>query len=167
VKLRIYLDHNMVSALVKQDMPTEEQDALMAICRAQTDGKCVVLTSKAAQHELEKYRSTDWKPRIEVAYHLLQKVAYIEAQKLLGIHSYGDQHTWINAPMIEDNPEWVKIRGLGLSGGDAEHVLNAIGRCDVLLTYDNDLLHRAQEIQKHHGLRVLKPSQLSTETGWS
>jgi predicted nucleic acid-binding protein len=70
--------------------------------------------------------------------------------------------------MIEDNPEWVKIRGLGLSGDDAEHVLNAMGRCgDVLLTYDNDLLNRAQEIQQHCGLRVVKPSELCAETGWS
>jgi hypothetical protein len=64
MKLSIYLDHNMVSALVKRDMPTEEQDALMAICRAQTDGECVILTSKAAQHELERYRSK----RVEASY---------------------------------------------------------------------------------------------------
>jgi hypothetical protein len=108
----------------------------------------------------------EWKPRIEVVYYLLQKVEYVEAQKLLEIHSYGDQRTWINAPMIEDNPEWVKICGLGISGDDAEHVLNAIGRCDLLLTYDNRLLHRAEVIQQHYGLRVVKPSRLRAETGW-
>jgi hypothetical protein len=74
MKVRIYPDHNMVSALSKQDMPPQEQHALMAICRARSEEKCDILTSQAAQKELEKYRSAEWKSRIEVAYLLLQEV---------------------------------------------------------------------------------------------
>lgn len=88
------------------------------------------------------------KPVIGHIYQTMPKVPYTERQRLLGINSYGDRYTWINTPMIEDNPDWMRARKLGLKDKDAHHVmLTSQGRCGVLLTKDGGLLHRSRMIE--------------------
>lgn len=165
--MKIYLDSDMISAKGKGDMPPEEQVALEAIYRAGDAGQCELCTSEVAAEEIGPYLGES-KPAIERIYHVTPKVPYTERQTLLGIHSYGDRYTWINSPMIEDNPDWLRVRELGLKDKDAHHVMLANrGGCHVLLTRDGGLLHRAGAIQQRYGLRVMKPSALCAETGWT
>jgi hypothetical protein len=108
------------------------------------------------------------RPAVEAIYRDTPKVPYAERQTLQGIHSYGDRYTWINAPMFENNPGWLRARELGLKDKDAHHVmLAAKAHCDVLLTGDGGILKRAGDIQQAFGLRVMRPSALCMDMGWT
>jgi hypothetical protein len=164
--LKVYLDHEMISAKGKKDMPPAEQAALEAIDRAANVDKCELVTSKVSAEEIALYKGKA-KPAIELVYQAMPKVPYTERQKLLGNNSFGDQYTWISSPMIEDNPKWLSIRQLGLADKDAPHVMLASqASCEVLLTGDGGLLHRAAAILKQEKLRVMKPTALCKEMGW-
>jgi hypothetical protein len=157
----------MISAKGKKDMPPEVQAALEAIYRAADAGECELYTSQVTGEEIAPYKGKT-KPAIENVYQATTKVPYSERQKLLGIHSYGDRYTWFNAPMIEDNLEWLRIRKLGLTDKDAHHVmLSSQAGCNVLLTCDHRLFHRVEVIRQEHRIRVMKPPALCEEMGWN
>lgn len=164
--LKVYLDCDMISAKAKKDMPPEEQAALEAIDRAADAGECELCTSQVNAEEIALYRGKT-KSAIEEIYQATPNVPYTERQTLLGINSYGDRYTWINSPMIEDNPDWVRARKLGLEDKDAHHVMLASqGRCGVLLTKDRGLLYRTGMIEQQFKLRVMDPAALCKEMGW-
>jgi len=167
--LLIYLDCDMISAKGKNDLlpyNPEQQAALEAVYRASDAGQCELRTSDVTGEELAPYRGAA-KPTIETIYQSTTKVPYTERQKLTGIHSFGDRYTWINSPMIEDNPLWLSIRALGLKDKDAHHVMLASqGRCNVLLTCDSGVLYRGPQIAQQFGVKVLKPAALCKEMGW-
>lgn len=166
MKLPVYLDCDMISAKGKQDMPPNEQAGLEAVYRAVEAGECDLSTSEVTAEEIAPYRG-DKKAAIENVYKATPKVPYTERQRLLGINAFGDRYTWINSPMIEDNPEWLRVRALGLADKDAHHVMLASqARCRVLLTCDGGLLYRADIIRQRFGIRVMKPTTLSKEMGW-
>jgi hypothetical protein len=53
------------------------------------------------------------------------------------MHSYGDARTWINTPMVENDPDYSALLKLGVKIVDAQHVFVAAkNACDVFLTCD-------------------------------
>lgn len=163
---KVYLDCDMISAKAKKDMQPEQQAALEAIFRAADAGECQLCTSKVTAEEVARYKG-ETKPAIEQVYEATPKIPYAERQTFLGIHSYGDRYTWINSPMIKDDPKWLRIRALGLSDKDAHHVMLASqASCNVLLTCDGGLLYRAEAILQQEELRVMNPTALCSEMGW-
>ena len=164
---KIYLDSDMIIATGKEDMPQEEQTALQAVHRAAKAGKCEIYTSQVTAEEIAPYKG-ERKPAIEDVYEATSKVPFADRQKLLGINSFGDRYTWINSPMIEDNQEWLRIRALGLADKDAHHVMLAShAECNVLLTHDGGLLHRANAIQQTYRVLVMRPTALCNKMNWS
>ena len=108
----IYLDNDMISAKARRDMPAKEQAALEAIDRAGDAGHCDLCASEVSAEEIGRTPKPETKAAIQAVYEETLKVPYAERQTLLGIHAYGDRHTWINTPMIENNPDWLRARAL-------------------------------------------------------
>ena len=85
----------------------------------------------------------------------------------MGIHSYGDARTWINTPMIQNDPDYTALHALGLKTIDAQHIFVAAKQtCDAFLTCDRGILSRAAEIERRLGLIVRKPSNFVASQEW-
>jgi hypothetical protein len=85
----------------------------------------------------------------------------------VGINSYGDARSWINTPMIQNDPDYTALLALGLKTVDARHVFVAAkNACDAFLTCDRGVLHRASDIKKRSGLVVQKPSAFVRSQRW-
>ena len=91
--------------------------------------------------------------------------------------SYGDNRTWINTPIIQNDPDYEALLKIGLGrerrgkpqGVDAQHVFVAVKQaCDVFLTCDGGILHhdRASAIKNRFSMVVEKPSDLVARQRW-
>jgi hypothetical protein len=142
--MKAYLDNNIVGAIAKDDHPAES-DPLDRLLKAKDEGKVDLVTSELTLAEIKRYQDT-----------------------LLGMHSYGDERTWITTPFIENHPEYGALLALGLDVIDAQHVYVAGKQvCDTFLTCDGDILRRAVGIKNiFPSLAVQKPSQLVVNRGW-
>src|ERR1041385_7619248 len=99
--MNAYLDNNVVSSIARDDTASES-DALDALMAAYDAGKVDLVTSELTLEEIKKYSSPRRKP-VERTFRLLEKVPVVGWDELLGIHSYGDQYTWISSPMIQND----------------------------------------------------------------
>ena len=100
---------------------------------------------------------------------MLQKVPLVEDHKLLGFNIQSDRYTFISSPLIEDHPVARELRQMGLDRTDAHHVILAhIAGCDVFLTCDRGILHRATKIKQRFSIEPMKPTKLldNLERGW-
>ena len=99
--MKAYLDNNVVISIVKDDTP-DESDYLDRLLVAYEDGKVELVTSELTHKEIKSYQG----PRqpYERTFRLLKKVPMVRWDELIGIHSYGDRYTWINNPMIQNDP---------------------------------------------------------------
>ena len=100
--MKAYLDNNVVSAIARDDTATES-DALDRLLVAKEQGKVDLVTSDLSLEEIKKYVGPGRK-MTERTFRMLEKVAVVPWDKLLGIHSYNDAYTSINSPMIENDP---------------------------------------------------------------
>ena len=98
--MNAYLDNNVVSSIARDDTASES-DALDALMAAYDAGKVDLVTSELTLEEIKKYSSPRRKP-VERTFRLLEKVPVVGWDELLGIHSYGDQYTWISSHRGED-----------------------------------------------------------------
>ena len=117
--MKVYLDHDILSALAKGDMPTATLNALIQLLQFSKAHKIGLFISDVHRKEIEGYGGSLPADRnrwnLEVVYLLAENVQFIEAQRLLGINVYWDRYTCINSPMIEDHPTWTKA----ISGKDS------------------------------------------------
>jgi len=128
--MNAYLDNNVVSSIARDDTASES-DALDALMAAYDAGKVDLVTSELTLEEIKKYSSPRRKP-VERTFRLLEKVPVVGWDELLGIHSYGDQYTWISSPMIQSDSLY---DALFLDTTDARHVFVAAKQsCTVFLT---------------------------------
>jgi len=128
--MNAYLDNNVVSSIARDDTASES-DALDALMAAYDAGKVDLVTSELTLEEIKKYSSPRRKP-VERTFRLLEKVPVVGWDELLGIHSYGDQYTWISSPMIQNDSLY---DALLLDTTDARHVFVAAKQsCTVFLT---------------------------------
>jgi hypothetical protein len=128
--MNAYLDNNVVSSIARDDTASES-DALDALMAAYDAGKVDLVTSELTLEEIKKYSSPRRKP-VERTFRLLEKVPVVGWDELLGIHSYGDQYTWISSPMIQNDSLY---DALLLDTTDARLVFVAAKQsCTVFLT---------------------------------
>jgi hypothetical protein len=164
--MKLYLDNNIVSAVAKNDTPTET-DALKLLLQAWDEGEVDLVTSELTLREIEAYQNELQRLLIKQAYQRLTKVPMVRWDELAGMHSYGDQRTWITTPIINNDPDYSALLALGLDIVDAQHLFVAIkNACDVFLTCDRPIGRRAPAIAEKFGLLVQKPSELVSGQGW-
>jgi predicted nucleic acid-binding protein len=138
----------------------------IASSKLSDEGKVHLVTSELTLREIEAYQGS-MRPRLTRTFRLLQKIPVVQWDKLVGMRSYGDQHTWINAPLIENESDYGALLALGLKTADAQHVFVAAKQaCDAFLTCDRGIRHRAPEIEKRFGLIVRQPSAFVAGQGW-
>jgi predicted nucleic acid-binding protein len=163
--MKAYLDNNIVSAIAKDDHPAESE-ALDRLLKAKDEGKVDLVTSELTLEEIKKYQGPT-QPRVERVFRLLEKVPIVQWDQLVGMHSYGDPRTWINTPIIENDPDYSALLALGLEMIDARHIFVASKQaCDTFVTCDKGILQRATGIRTLFPLDVQKPSDLVANQGW-
>lgn len=163
--MKAYLDNNVVSAIAKDDTPTES-GALDCLLAARDAGKVELVTSELTLDEIKRY-SGPARKQVERTFRLLEKVPVVRWDELLGIHSYGDSRTWINSPLIQNNLLYDALLRIGLKSIDAQHVfVSSKQACAAFLTCDRGVLARADGIQKLCGMAVQRPSVLVNNEGW-
>src|SRR5262249_60848698 len=121
--MKAYLDNNVVSSIPRDDSASES-DALDALMATYDAGKVDLVTSELTLEEIKKYSSPRRKP-VERIFRLLEKVPVVGWDELLGIHSYGDQYTWISSPMVQNDSLYDALLKTGLATTDARHVFVA------------------------------------------
>jgi hypothetical protein len=174
--LKAYLDNNIVSAIATDDTPAESE-ALNRLLKAMDEGKVELITSEVTEREIKAYQNELKRRLVERTYLLLAKVPIIRWDELAGMKSFGDNRTWINTPIIQNDPDYEALLKIGLGrerrgkpqGVDAQHVFVAVKQaCDVFLTCDGAILHhdRASAIKNRFGVAVQKPSVFVTSQGW-
>jgi hypothetical protein len=163
--MKAYLDNNIVSAIAKDDHPADSE-ALDRFLKAKDEGKVDLVTSELTLEEIKKYQGP-MQPRVERIFRLLQKVPIVRWDKLVGMNIYGDASTWINTPIIENDPDYSALLALGLEMIDAQHIFVAGKQaCDTFVTCDKGILHHAEGIRTLFPLVVQKPSDLVANQGW-
>lgn len=162
--MRIYEDNDMISAKGKRDMPPKEQDALEAVDRAREAAKCELCTSEVTAEEIAPYRGES-RPAIEAIYQDTPKVPTPSGRGCL------ESTLTVHLEQLTDDRGQRRVaprpRPRPVRLGCAPRHDREQGECDVLLTLDRGVLHRATAIQRHFGLRVVKPSDLCSEMGWT
>lgn len=163
--MKTYLDNNVVSAIAKDDTASESE-ALDRLVRAYEQEKVELVTSEVTLGEIKRFAGPARKP-VERTFRLLEKVPVVRWDELLGINSYGDRYTWINAPMIQNDPLYDDLLKLGLEPTDAQHLFVATKQgCAVFLTCDGGILGQAKKITCLTTLTVQRPSDLVASQGW-
>jgi predicted nucleic acid-binding protein len=164
-KMKAYIDTDIVLALAKGDIP-DEMEPLLRVLEACDQGKGQILTSSLTGTELDKYRGTA-PPAVRAIYLLVRKVPTISAQTLLGIDVTGDARTWVNSPVLQNNPIWEHLLSIGVEDMDAQHLLAAVkADCGTFLTCDGGILHRAKDIAGAYKVSCTRPSELVKKLGW-
>ena len=160
-----YLDTNIVITLAKGDFP-DQIEPLLRVLEACDYGKGEIATSRLTGTELDKYRGTA-DLAVRAIYLLVRKVPTISPQTLLGINVAGDARTWINSPILQNDPVWERLRSIGVKDLDAQHILAAVkADCDTFLTCDDGILNRAKDIAAAYKLNCARPSELVLKLGW-
>jgi len=153
LKLKAYLDNNVLSAIARDDTPLES-DALDRLLVAKEEGKVDLVTSDLSLTEIKRYVGPGRK-LTERTFYLLEKVPVVAWDRLLGMHSYGDAYTWICSPLIQSDALYTSLLGVGLEPPDAQHVFVAAKQdCDIFVTCDRGVLVRAKEIARLCALSV-------------
>ena len=162
-QMKVYLDHSVVSAIAKNDMPAEA-GALATLQEFAAKGKVHLLSSKVTEREIAPYEG-DRKEDLEREYKLLAEAAFHEDHKVLGFHSHGDQWTWISTPLVEDESISRRLRQIGLDKMDAHHLMVAIrNECKVFLTCDaRTILNRRAEIEAEFPIQRRTPLEFVGE----
>jgi predicted nucleic acid-binding protein len=167
LKLTVYLDTNIVSALAKGDMPASVSAALMIILEMFNREKLALVTSEVSRREIQKIHNASkvgrdkWNHDVVLGF--VSKVPIVEDSKVIGFHSQWDRRGGASYPVTEDDPISSMLRGLGLDQTDAHHVMLAINsKCDVFLTCDKrTILNRRAEIEKHFTIKLMDPEELA------
>jgi hypothetical protein len=98
---KVYLASNIVSAIAKDDTPTESE-ALNRLLQAWDDKKVDLVTSEVTLWEINAYQDELKRRLVERTYRLLARAQIIRWYELAGMHSYGDRHGWISTPIIQN-----------------------------------------------------------------
>jgi predicted nucleic acid-binding protein len=163
---KIYLDNNIISAMGKDDMPSEQARAIAIISTMFDVGYVTLYTSHVTKEELDKqWREDAKKPEVLQRYNRIPQVPWVERQELRGFHTYADRGgTFLAWPMIEDHPLWSKLLAVGLKPLDAHHLMVAIlAECDVFLTYDKKSFTKSRRnriARAYPQIQIMWPSEV-------
>lgn len=155
--MKIYLDTNIVSAIVRGDLSRENQDALENILAAFQKGSVEFCTSQVTREELEKIPNQQHRAQHVRLSNLIRLVPIAQefytdsGLSMMGVG--GGRH---QVPLYRD------LRGL-LDENDARHVFQAIkNQVQVFLTADGPVLGKQDQLSKH-GIKAMSPAELDQE----
>lgn len=165
--MKVYLDNNIVSGIVRSDLAAGEMAAVRKIERAWADGKIEVETSRETEREQNRTQNEQLRSALE------QKRANVplvkEDHQLRGSRAqfgYG----WFNSSPIltevVDESLFAAFKAAGLrDNADARHLMYAVhNKCDRFVTTDPHFLDRRSVLETScRGLRIMKPSLLVAE----
>ena len=158
-----YLDHCVVSGMASGDLESAEMSAIQLLQKAVGDGRLQIVTSQESRREQGR-ATAPIRAKLEQA----SPVPLVkENEKLLGMHSYGDQFTWISYPLLTeyvDSELFEKLKKAGLKEADARHLMYAVhNKCDYFVTVDSDFLRRRSQLTPLCGnTKIVRPSELAT-----
>ena len=163
VKLKIYLDNNIVSGISKGDLRRSEMDALDQLLTSDERGEVDLFTSEVTHKEINQYEDDEIRADIEAIYFRLRRVEFLDDHRVLGFHIQSDQLGGsVSNPLVEDDLMARALREIGLHRMGAHHLMLAIkARCDVFLTCDEKTIIRFRhEIQEQFDISVLMPTEV-------
>ena len=166
-RMKVYLDTNVVSAIARDDTPSES-DALDRLMAAYEQNRVSLVTSAVTLNEIARLLEAGHREPIERIFRLFENVPVVSwGDELLRIDVYEAPYTFANIPVIQKNPLFASLLELGLEVADAQHLLVAATQdCTLFLTCDGGVLHRAGGIRERCGLAVQRPSDLVASEGW-
>jgi predicted nucleic acid-binding protein len=167
--MKAYLDNNVVSSIVKDDNESQSS-ALTRLLEAGEQQTIELVTSEVTLEEIRR-TPKQYRAPLERTFRLLEKIPVVRWDSLLYINSYGTASTWVNCPVIQNEPLYDALLSLGLEVVDARHVFVAAKQsCDAFLTCDNTprtgILRRAAKISALCELLVQRPSEFVANQGW-
>ncbi len=163
--MSIYLDNNVVSAMARDDMPSESE-ALNRLLAAYSEGRVALVTSEITLREINGYQGL-MRPQLEQMFEMLKKVPAVSWDDLVGINVQSDKYTMINSPMIHNDPLYQALLDKGVKTIDAQHVFVAANNtCPAFLTCDGGILSRSTAIEKLCGVVVQRPSAFVASQRW-
>jgi len=165
IPARAYMDQDLLSALVKRDMPKEEDaSGLERLTRLSHDGRITLFVSDVHRREIHPFLF-DRKEEVEQLYANSPKAPFVDDYTVLGGATVADQYrgsVWY--PLVADHPTSRKLREMGLDRTDAHHLVIAIQHgFKIFLTFDRGIRRHRVEIEKAFQVRVLTPTELVGE----
>src|SRR5262249_43149183 len=83
------------------------------LLQAWDDKKVDLVTSEVTLWEFSAHQDELKRRLVERTYRRLAKAQIIRWYELAGMHSYGDRHTWISTPIIQNDPVYAALLWLG------------------------------------------------------
>jgi predicted nucleic acid-binding protein len=164
ISMKVYLDNNIVSAMVRSDLAADEMTAVRKIKSASADGKIEVVTSRETHREQSRTKNEQLRAALEQDRPPLVK----EDHRLLGIRAQFGDGWFANCPILTevvDESLFSTFKAAGLEDADARHLMYAVhNSCERFVTTDPDFLERRPELENScRGLRIVKPTELAGE----
>ena len=125
-----------------------------------------MVTSEVMLWEISAHQDELKRRLVERTYRRLAKAQIVRWYELAGMHSYGDQHTWISTPIFQNEPTkhyWRLVWRLSMPSTCLSRS-NKIA--NVVLTCDRGIRDRAVAIKDRFELIVQKPSEFVASQGW-
>jgi hypothetical protein len=152
---KAYLDTCVISGLAKEDIPQEEQEALLNILKAQKSGDLKLVTSDLTRRELENIPS-EYRQKHEVIYNLVADVPIAKAFRtdsglmLMGVGG--------GVRLVK---EMAQLTTLLKDVNDAAHIYQSYkNEIYHFLTVDSHtIISQKEEIEKICGVLVMLPSE--------
>jgi hypothetical protein len=165
-----YLDTNIVSAIVRYDLPSILFSLGIMFAHYRI-GDLRLLTSQAMKTELDKIDANDRGPYLAI-YQSLGQVPYLApARPGQRSYIYGGRRGFVQGGII-DEPDFASLRQiLGLGNKhwpDAEHLFEAItAGVQYFVTADyNSILKHRTKVESGFPIRLRDPSEFVTEMSW-
>ena len=125
-----------------------------------------MVTSEVTLWEISAHQDELKRRLVERTCRRLAKAQIIRWYELAGMRSYGDRHTWISTPIIQNDPAYEALLAFGLEVVDAQQVFVAVKqKCNIFLTCDRGVRDRAAAIKDQFALIVQKPSEFVASQG--
>jgi hypothetical protein len=169
--VKVYLDNNIVSGRVCDDLEPAEMAAVRKIEAAAQRGELIVVTSREAWREQDRTRDADLRSQLEQDRANVEVVR--EDHRMLGARANYDNHgNWYGtSPIlteIVDEELFAALMKEGLKDADARHFMYAVqNACDRFLTNDHHFLkdRRPRLEALGRGMLIRRPSDLVGELG--
>jgi hypothetical protein len=169
--VKVYLDNNIVSGRVRDDLKPAEMAAVRKIEAAAQRGELIIVTSREAWREQDRTPDADVRSQLERDRANVEVVR--EDHRMLGARANYDNHgNWYGtSPIlteIVDGELFTALKTEGLKDADARHFMYAVQNgCDRFVTDDHHFLkdRRPRLEALGRGTLIQRPSDLVAELG--
>jgi hypothetical protein len=167
--MRAYLDNSIVSAIAKDDEPSES-DAISRLLAAYDDNKIELVTSERTLKEIKKYMKGETLPKIERIFRLLEKVPIVSWDEFRYLKDLTDRPMIGGKLFYEDDAMYNELLKSGLKVLNVRHIFVAgLKSCNAFLTCDRNILDRTERIKVIRKIKypvVQKPSHFVAAQEW-